>query len=330
MVRAGTNSFLFDEFKNKGFVAIGYELDDLSNVKSKEDLRILIEERYPEKNSRQVASVLGIVNRFRFELKKGDEVLSYDTISRRYILGKIISNYIYDVKFSDSEDTQHILKVKWFDKEIDRDDLKIATKNSLGSVMTLFSLNDDVKEDIHNVLNENIPVSNPDEDDDLEEEEAKILKDDVINQSIEFIKDEVMQLDAYGMQDLVASLLRAMGYKTTVSPPGPDLGKDIVASPDGLGLEDPRIVVEVKHRKGSAMGAPEIRNFMGVLKPRDKGLYVSTGGFTKDAKLEAERNSNPLTLLDVDALVKFIIQYYDNFDNNGRDLIRLTKIYWPM
>lgn len=61
------------------------------------------------------------------------------------------------------------------------------------------------------------------------------------------------------MQDLVAGLLRAMGYKTRVSPSGPDRGKDIVASPDGFGFESPRIVVEVKHRQGAIAAATSHR-----------------------------------------------------------------------
>src|SRR5690606_9652453 len=68
--------------------------------------------------------------------------------------------------------------------------------------------------------------------------------------ALERIKDIVAKLDWDDMQDLVAGILRAMGYKTLISPPGPDRGKDIVASPDGFGFEHPRIVVEVKHRSG--------------------------------------------------------------------------------
>ena len=155
------------------------------------------------------------------------------------------------------------------------------------------------------------------------------LKDDILNQSTELIKDLVMSLDWDEMEELIAGLLRAMGYKTIVSPAGLDKGKDIIASPDGLGLEDPKILVEVKHRN-STMGAPNIRNFMGVLQQNNKGLYVSTGGFSKEAEYEAERSQNPITLMDIDMLVKFIIQYYDNFDNDARTLIPLTKIYWPL
>ena len=65
----------------------------------------------------------------------------------------------------------------------------------------------------------------------------------------EFIKDKLLKLSWDEMQDLVAGVLRGMEYKTRVSPRGPDRGRDIIASPDGLGLEQPRIIVEVKHRK---------------------------------------------------------------------------------
>jgi len=98
--------------------------------------------------------------------------------------------------------------------------------------------------------------------------------------SREFIKDKILELDWEEMQELVAGILRAMDYKTIVSSKGPDRGRDILTSPDGLGLNEPRIVVEVKHRKGQ-MGSPEIRSFTGGLRPKDKGLYVSTGGYTK-------------------------------------------------
>ena len=50
-------------------------------------------------------------------------------------------------------------------------------------------------------------------------------------------------------------MLKAMGYCARVTPKGPDGGRDVIASPDALGLESPRIVAEVKHRKG-AMAHP--------------------------------------------------------------------------
>ncbi len=106
------------------------------------------------------------------------------------------------------------------------------------------------------------------EPDEKEEEELNVLKEDIIAKSQEFIKDKLSELDWEQLQELVAGLLRGMGYKTMVSAKGPDRGRDIIASPDGLGLREPRIVVEVKHRNGQ-MGASEIRGFTGGLRPGD-------------------------------------------------------------
>jgi restriction system protein len=131
------------------------------------------------------------------------------------------------------------------------------------------------------------------------------------------------------MQELVAGILRAMGYKTRISPQWSDLGKDIIASPDWLGLADPRIMVEVKHRKNS-MDAPEIRNFVATLRTHlDRWMYVSTWGFTKEARYEAERSSNPVTLINLIDLTDLVISYYDQFDADTIKLLPLKKIYVP-
>ena len=130
------------------------------------------------------------------------------------------------------------------------------------------------------------------------------------------------------MQELLATILRAMGFKTRVAPPSPDRGVDVFASPDGLGLQEPRIKAEVKHR-GVATGAQELRSFIGGLRPGDRALYLSTGGFSKDAKYEADRCNIPLTLIDLDGLAQLVEQQYESFDSDGRSLLPLTKIYWP-
>jgi restriction system protein len=69
----------------------------------------------------------------------------------------------------------------------------------------------------------------------------------------------------------------------------------VIASPDGPGLTQPRIKAEVKHRGGS-MGAPIIRGFIDALREGDSGLFISTSGFTREARYEADRSTFPLTV----------------------------------
>ena len=123
-------------------------------------------------------------------------------------------------------------------------------------------------------------------------------------------------------------ILNAMGYIARRTPKGPDRGVDVMASKDGLGLEDPRIFVEIKHRQ-SQQGSKEIRAFLGGRKESDKCIFVSTGGFTKDAKYEAERSSIPISLIDLDYLAELVSLHYDNFRAEGKLLLPLSKIYLP-
>lgn len=152
---------------------------------------------------------------------------------------------------------------------------------------------------------------------------------DIQSLALERIKDVVVRLDWDDMQELVAGILRAMGYKTQVSPAGADRGKDIVASPDGFGFEHPRIVVEVKHRAGK-IDSPSIRSFLGGRHKDDRGLYVSTGGFTKDAHYEAERAQVPLTLWTIDTLVRALIEHYETADTETKRLVPLKRTYLPV
>jgi restriction system protein len=63
------------------------------------------------------------------------------------------------------------------------------------------------------------------------------------------IEEHLETMNPYDFQDLVAGLLRGMGYYVAwVSPPGPDKGIDAIAHTDPLGIQDPRIKVQVKQR----------------------------------------------------------------------------------
>jgi len=77
------------------------------------------------------------------------------------------------------------------------------------------------------------------------------------------------------------------------------------------------------------MGAQAIRSFLGGRHPQDKGLYVSTGGFSKDAHYEAERANIPVHLMSIDDLVEALIEVYDKLDVETKQLVPLKRIYWP-
>ena len=77
------------------------------------------------------------------------------------------------------------------------------------------------------------------------------------------------------------------------------------------------------------MGASDVRSFLGGLRGEDRGLYVSTGGFTREAQYEAERASVPVHLIDLDLLAQLLVQNYEHMDNEGKAIVPLIRFYWP-
>ncbi|HBV98059.1 MAG: hypothetical protein JL50_00865 [Peptococcaceae bacterium BICA1-7] len=324
LVRAGEAGYLIEDFLKEKIVAVGWnEIGDLTKIKSLENIKKLLRKHFPTYKDGKINITASHLNRFKFSFKIGDYIVTYDTDERIYYIGKIISDYEYNDSITEM---YHIRRVEWTASLL-RDKLSPSSRNTLGSALAIIGIQPEVQKEILKSLNNNNTIE---EDIEEVEEELDVIKEDTISKANEFIKDKISGLNWEEMQQLVAGILRGMGYKTKISQKGPDRGRDILASPDGLGLEEPRIIVQVKHRTNERMGVNEVRGFAGLLRSGDKGIFVSTGGFTKEANYEAERSSNPIAFVDADNLVELITQHYDNFDVETKTLIPLKKIYWPV
>lgn len=330
MVRAGRGGKFFEDFREKGFVAIGWhEPGDVSNLQQRDAFVGAVRSAYPGWKEQALIVAAGQIYRFWREIREGDRVTTYDPAARSYLSGTILGMSEYDFN-EQNPDLQTKRKVQWR-IEKSRDDLSTPARNTLGSTLTLFSLPPTVSDELWGIRSDEASAKPLSSDEAVLAPSPQTLSDnDVHILANEVIKDRIAEMDWDDMQELVAGMLRAMGYKTVVSPPGSDRGKDIVASPDGFGFEEPKIIVEVKHRTGQRMSAADIRSFLGGRHPREKGLYVSTGGFTKEAYYEADRAQIPLTLIDFERLVETILNYYSKFDEATKQLLPLRQIYWPI
>ena len=323
MVLRSLHGELVPFFIDKSCVALGWDklAEDLSQ-KSTAALKKDLLRAYPERET-AINIWASYFEKFIHKIQIGDMVLTYNSSERNYLLGEITGQYQYNPKmYFLGQYWPHIRKTKWNPKPIARDILSQNTKNSLGTTLTLSELQQDQVREILLLLEK--PSSAKETTLDTKEENSI-----GIEEAFERLKDKIMSLDSDQMEKLLKEILNAMGYIAEQTPKGPDRALDVFASKDGLGLEDPRIFVEVKHRKGK-MGSKEIRQFLGSRKEADKCLYVSTGGFTKDAHYEAERSNVPLTLVDIDKLASIIERYYDNFSAEGRTLLPLKKTYLPL
>lgn len=289
----------------------------------------MVDAIYADSSQQARAMITGQVHRFGSVMQTGDDVVTYSPEERLYHIGSVTGGCIIeDTTGDDEHDSRYSRPVIWR-TVASRDKLADTSKNLLGTIATLSQIGDDVFADLTAAAgtsddSPSAPAQAADNETTDDDETRRITA----NEGIEKIKDRIVALSWEDMESLVAGLLRAMGYRTTLTSKGGDQGRDVIASPDGLGLTSPRIIVEVKHR-GNPMGAPAVHSFIGGLHDSDKGLYVSTGGFTKEALYEAERARVPVTLLNLDQFARVFVDNYETTDLETSALLPLTRIYWP-
>jgi restriction system protein len=130
------------------------------------------------------------------------------------------------------------------------------------------------------------------------------------------------------MARLVDALLKAQGYTTFVSPPGPDKGIDLLAAPGPLGFGRPRICVQVKSQE-SPVDSPTLNQLIGSMQnvQAEQGLLVSWGGFKTSVDREVATQFFRVRLWDSDALIDQLLSHYDKLDEDLRTELPLKRVW---
>ena len=142
------------------------------------------------------------------------------------------------------------------------------------------------------------------EDDDLENDGVE-LPDEIMNWR-EQLREILLSIEPNAFERLTLRLLRESGFtQVEVTGKSGDQGIDGKGIIRLSGIMSFHMIFQCKRYKGSVTPS-EIRDFRGAMQGRaDKGLFITTGSFTAEAKKEATRDGAPaLDLIDGDALVE--------------------------
>ena len=181
---------------------------------------------------------------------------------------------------------------------------------------------------------ENQPSVGAEEEGEGAEEESQQGQEATVHEmeqlAIEGLKKQIGLKNPYEFQDLAAGLLRGMGYYTPfVAPHGKDGGVDIIAYRDPLGTASPRIKMQIKHRPNNPATVQEVRQLMGLLqKDGDVGIFVSSGGFTPDAKVTARSSHVHVELIDLDRFISLWQEFYAKLTDEDKSLLPLIPIFF--
>lgn len=128
---------------------------------------------------------------------------------------------------------------------------------------------------------------------------------------------------------VVVQLLLKMGYGGTREDAGQVVGKsgdggiDGIINEDRLGLD----VIYIQAKRWEAdVGRPEIQKFVGALagNKANKGVFITTSGFTKEARAYAAQVNSKLVLIDGSMLAELMIDY--NVGVSTREIYEIKRV----
>ena len=308
-------------FLKKGLIAIGWrDFGALTKVVASRDaFKTHYAEVYPTAKKAQIANGAGMLYRFLHEVQIGDYVVFPSKTDRMINIGTIEGHYYFDD--TDGEYVQR-REVKWR-KHLPRLSFSQGALYEVGSAMSFFSVKNYADEFL-SVLNKDFKTTISSADG--EDESVVATAEGIVESTKDFILKELSrQLKGYDLEAFVADLLRAMGYRTTVSPQGGDSGIDITAYKDDL---PPRILVQVKSQDRD-IKETTIQSLKGAMREGDYGLFVTLSNYTKNA--QKYLNSTPIIRgINGTELVDLILKYYEDLSEKYRKMIPLKMVYIPV
>ena len=263
-----------DLFLKKDLIAIGWgEMGDLNKIEpTREAFKKKYITTYPNVKKGSIATGAGMLYRFCHEVQIGDYIVFPSKSNREINIGSVASDYIYDPSQTNYVQTR---KIKWL-KHLPRTAFSQGALYEIGSALTFFTVKN-YADEFMSALDKNRKNFFSDSED----ESVATTAEDIIESTKDFLLKELSrQFKGYDLENFVADLLRAMGYRATVSPQGGDSGIDITAYKDEL---PPRILVQVKSQDSDIKEAT-IQSLKGAMREGDYGLFVTLSNYTKNAR----------------------------------------------
>ena len=305
-------------FLHGNVIAIGWkEIGDLSVLDPDRDsFRRKYIATYPDSKKGNVATSSGMLYRFVHEIQIGDYVVYPSKSDRMVNIGVVEGAYQF---VPDAVEYTQQRSVHWI-KHLQRMTFSQGALYEIGSALSLFSVKNYADEFLA-ALDKGFK-----KDSQAEDESVGATAEEIIESTKDFILKEISrQLKGYDLEEFIADLLQAMGYRTTVSPHGGDSGIDITAYKDEL---PPRILVQVKSQDGD-IKETTIQSLKGAMREGDYGLFVTLSNYTKNAKKYLE-NTPIIRGINGTELVELVLKYYDQLGEKYRKMIPLKKVYIPV
>jgi restriction system protein len=320
--------------QKEGFVCIGWtRLGNLAPYDTREKMKIAYRRAYPDASDGSVRSSYGQVFRFAHEIRIGDPVVYPIKGSRDILIGEVIGNYRWagNDKELIEKDCGNVCPVKWL-KRVPRIAFSQDALHSFGGFSSVATSDDYLEEVLAVLATDEItppaPQSGSPSAAGNSESVTEEIKVNLAERAKEETEDYLLRQwsrTAQQFEQIVATVFRAMGYTAHVQQGTHDLGVDVIAHPDPLGVKPPLLKIQAKSGTGK-IGAKEVKELRGLLNQGEKGVLVALGGFSIDAR-HVQQNDADLVLIDGERFVELFLEFYDHLEPEVRSKFPLRRVH---
>ena len=339
LVRLGRNGEAERPAQDESILSIDFGIrEDISGLNDRDALLELLSRVHPDAKLNALKNYAAQINQFINVAQIGDVVISPMKTTQTIWVGRLSGPY------SPGPEGRVTRPVEWLKTDLPRDSFKQDLLYSLGAFMTVCEISrNDALARVEQVIRTGRDPGDgskvdlaagrrPSKKTLSVSEETLEASDQPVNLDLA-ARDQIERRIAsvfagHDFTRLVAAVLNAQGYRTRVSPPGPDNGIDIVAGSGPLGLESPRIAVQVKSGNYT-VEQPDLQGLIGSVQDTqaDHGLIVSWGGFTAPVRRRLNELYFRVRLWNREEFVDNLLSVYEALPEDIRAELPLRRVW---
>lgn len=312
------------------------EVPDLSQCSTREDVAAVVENAFEGEARGTRTNATGQLWAIRGRIKPGDLMVLPLKTTREIALGVVTSGYEYLAGEVDSS-RRHVIHVEWKVTDLPRAAVKQDLLYTLGSALTVFSPSRGhaverlkalmvTRQDPGQLPFTAVPSLGHDpepseEDPETQPDIEQVARDQIRTKIAESFK-------GHDLTALVTEILKAEGFVCDSSTGGADGGVDIVAGRGLLGMESPRLIVQVK--SGGQVSDHVVRDLLGAMQHVgnvDQGLLVSWEGVSGPARQSLQRERFRLRLWTAEDVVDAVLRVYSQLPESVRADLPLRRVW---
>lgn len=332
VVRAGSSGQDEEYSLDNRMVVLGFqEYPSLQEAKDYNDIVSIVKKTRPDLKPRATGNYAGQLWAFALAMKQGDIVVLPRKLTSQIAIGRVKGPYSYK---KIGQEYRHTRPVEWIRPDVPRTQFAQDLLYSFGAFMTVCNITrNHAVERVEAVLagkaDPGLSVSEGKPGKSLpspDTEEVNLnLAEMAHDQIVRRIEDRFKGHDLAG---LVGAILKAEGWVTRVSPPGADGGVDIFAGRGSLGLDQPRLCVQVKSQVTPA-DVTIYRTLQGSMQTfkAEQGLLVCWGGFNRAVMNEAKQGYFSVRLWDSRDVVEAIYRNYERLPAEIQAELPLKRVW---